>query len=129
MPTLANQSNFTFQTSAQTAPSAYTVTSVIVESPQPEIVNMTAMSDSVQKVRMVKTGAYTSPGRISLEGFGTDDPKDLVGKAGDAVFSMAGGGAISRFCIVDSARLEGKVGDVFRVSITLMPTDELLANS
>lgn len=89
---------------------------------------MTAQADDIGVVRMVKTGDYTSPGRISLEGFGQYDPKSLVGTAGDAVFVMAGGSTISRFCIVDSARLEGKVGDVFRVSITLMPTDERVAN-
>lgn len=121
--TLANQSTFTFRNAT------YTVTSVIVESPQPEIVNMTGYNDGINVVRMVKTGAFTSPGRIALEGFGKDDPKALVEGAGDyAIFTMAGGGSIQRFCIVDSARLEGKVGDVFRVSITLMPTDEVAAN-
>lgn len=122
--TLANQSSFTFNGST------YMVTSVIVESPQPEIVNMTSQADGASIMRMVKTGAYTSPGRISLEGFGKDDPKSLVDSpGGQAVFSMAGGGQISRYCIIDSARVEGKVGDVFRVSITLMPTDEMAANS
>lgn len=121
--TLANQSSFSFNGTV------YTVTSVIVESPQPEIVNMTAQTDSASVMRMVRTGAYTSPGRISLEGFGKDDPKTLVDSpGGQAVFTMAGGGSITRYCIIDSARVEGKVGDVFRVSITLMPTDEQAAN-
>jgi len=114
--TLANQSSFTF------GGVTYTVTSVSVESPGVEIVNMTSSSDGPGKMMMVKTGDYTSPGRISVEGFGANDPKGLVNLTGDAVFDTPRG-VISRYCILDSARTEGKVGDVLRVSFTLTPTD------
>ena len=115
-PTLANQSSFSF------SGVTYTVTSVSVEAPSPEIVNMTSPTDAAGKMMMVKTGDYTSPGRISVEGFGANDPMGLVNLTGMAVFSTPLG-AISRYCILDSARTEGRVGDVLRVSFTLTPTD------
>ena len=117
MATLANQSKFTF------GGNVYTVTSVSVEAPQPEIVNMTAVTDGAKVVRMVYTGDYTSPGRISVQGFGFYDPKDLIGLADNASFETPSG-TVSRFCILDSASTEARVGDVLRVSMTFMPTDE-----
>jgi hypothetical protein len=117
MATLANQSTFRFQGNV------YTVTSVAIEAPQPEIVNMTAYNDGVQIMRMVKTGAFTSPGKISVEGFGLYDPKNLVGQFGQVSF-VTPVGSVARFCILDSASTDAKVSDVLRVSMTFMPTDE-----
>lgn len=117
MATLANQSTFTFKGSV------YTVTSVSVEAPQPEIVNMTGLLDGPKVMCMVRTGAYTSPGRISVEGFGFYDPKNLVGQFGDVSFATPSG-TVGQFCILDSASAEARVGDVLRVSMTFMPTDE-----
>lgn len=117
MATLANQSKFTFKSGV------YTVTSVSVEAPQPEIVNMTGVSDGPKVMRMVRTGDYTSPGRISVQGFGFYDPKNLVGEFGNVSFETPSG-TVGRFCILDSASTEARVGDVLRVSMTFMPTDE-----
>lgn len=113
---LAQNSTFSF------GGTTYTVTSVTVDAPQPEIVNMTAVNDPVGTIRMVPTGAYSSPGRISVEGFGFSDPKDLIGVIGSAVFSTPGG-SVTRNAICDSATVDAQVGQVLRIRMTLMPTD------
>lgn len=114
---LANESTFTFKGSA------YTVTSVTVEAPTPEIANLTGFNTPVGKFDLAKTGDYTSPGSISIEGFGFQDPKVYVDNdPADAVFSTPKGN-ITRRCFVQSASVTGRVGDVLRISMTLTPTD------
>jgi hypothetical protein len=100
----------------------YTVTSVTVESPQPEIVDMTSASDIASKKAMVWTGAYSSPGRIVIDGLGFSDPKSLAGLIGDASFSTPGG-SVSAHCVCDSASVEAKVGELLRVRMSLTITD------
>lgn len=113
---LANQSAFTF------GGAAYTATSVAVEAPTPEIVNMTAVGDGVGTIKMVPTGAYTSPGRINVECLGFADPISLVGSTGDAVLSTSGT-TITKRVVCESASVEARVGDLLRLRFSLMPTD------
>lgn len=115
-PSLANQSAFSF------GGSEWTVTSVSVDSPQPEILNVTGIGDGVNVIRMHPTGAFLSPGRVSVEGFGVYDPRLLVGQKGDASFQTPKG-TVSHYCIVESASTSGRVGDVLRFSMTLMLCD------
>jgi hypothetical protein len=100
----------------------YTVTSVTVESPHPEIVDMTSKVDSNSRNAMVWTGAYSSPGRIVIDGLGFSDPKSLAGSSGYASFSTSGG-SVSVRCVCDSASVEAKVGELLRVRISLTTTD------
>lgn len=116
MPTLANRSSFSFRGSA------YTATSVSVDAATPEIVNMTAVGDPVGAMKMVPTGAYTSPGRISVECLGFADPIGLVGTTGDAVLSTSGT-TITKRVVCESASVEARVGDLLRLRFSLMPTD------
>lgn len=113
---LAQNSTFSF------GGATFTVTSVTVDGPTPEIVNMTAKDDAVGIMRMVPTGAYTSPGRIAIEAFGFSDPKNLIGTVGSAVFTTPQG-SITRNAVCDSANVDAQVGQVLRVRVTLMPTD------
>lgn len=114
---LAHQSTLTFNGTT------YTVTSVSVEAPTPEIANLTGFNTPVGKFGLAKTGDYTAPGRISIEGFGFDDPKAFVDNdPADAVFATPKG-TITRRCFVQSASVTGRVGDVLRISVTLTPTD------
>ena len=100
----------------------YFATSVSVEAPQPEIVDMTSFSDPATSIVMVPTGAYTSPGRISVECWGFQDPKSLVGVVGQAQF-ITRLATITRNVVCDSASTEGQVGSLLRLRFTLMPTD------
>lgn len=114
--TLAQNSTFSF------AGATYTVTSVSVEGPQPEIVNMSAKGGPVGQMKMVWTGSYTSPGRVTIDAFGFTDPLTLIGEQGNAVFTTPAG-SITRNAICDSASVDAQVGQVLRVRMTFMPTD------
>jgi hypothetical protein len=104
---------------------SYEVVSLTVEAPEPEIVDMTSVDDAIKVKRMVRTGDYRSPGRISLDAFSASDPKTLVGHSGVAVFSTNDTPSVSitRHVIVDSVSTDAKIGDVYRARITMMPTD------
>lgn len=113
---LAQNSTFSFKGTA------YTVTSVSVEAPTPEVVNMTAIDDGVSQMVMVPTGALTAPGQISVECLGFSDPAALVGELGSAVFTTPQG-TITRNAVCNSASVDARTGDVLRVRFTLTPTD------
>ena len=116
MPTLSQGTSFSFRGAG------YTVTSVSVDGPQPEIVNMSGVNAASGSMIMVPTGAYTNPGRISVEGFGFFDPLALVGTVGQATFTTPGG-TITRQAVCDSASVDARLGQLLSVRITLMPTD------
>ena len=100
----------------------YVVTSVVIDSAQAEVVDMTRYDERLDRKYMVPTGAYTTPGRISIEGFGFQNPNNLVGLVGQASFQTRAG-TISQNCVVESGSVEGKVNDCFRVRFSLIPTD------
>lgn len=117
MPAFTSQGcTFTF------ANTNWDVTSISVEAPTPEIVNMTAQNAPAATMRMVPTGDVTSPGRITVDALGEANPNALVGFRGPAVFTTPRG-VLSRTAICDSASVEATVGSLFRVRFTLMPTD------
>lgn len=111
---LANTSSFSFNGTT------YTATAVTIEGPQPEIVNMTSRADAVGAMVMVPTGAYTAPGRISVDALGFSTPG--LGVIGNATFSTPGG-SFTRRVVVESASVEGRVGDLLRIRFSLMYTD------
>lgn len=117
MPALSTQgSTLTFGTVT------FTVTSVSVDAPQPEIVNMTDPGDPAQTMKMVYTGDFTSPGRVSVEAIGAIDPTGLIGRNENMTFGFAGG-TIQRRAICDSATVDARVGDIFRLRMTFTPTN------
>lgn len=112
---LANRSQFEF------AGQTYAATAVSVESPTPEIVNMTGIADGKDVVMMVPTGAYTAPGRISVDAFGFADPKSLAGEMGEAKFTTPLG-TFSHDVVCESASVEGRVADLLRIRFSLLMT-------
>ena len=100
----------------------FTATSVSVEAPTPEIVDMTPPSAPVGYRVLVPTGDATSTGKIDVEGFGFADPLGYVATVGQAVFSTPAG-SITRQAVCDAASVTGQVGDVFRFRISFIPTD------
>lgn len=100
----------------------FTATSVSVEAPTAEIVDMTPPTAPLGFRVLVPTGDATSTGKIDVEGFGFADPKAYVAVVGQAVFSTPAG-SISRQVVCDSASVTGQVGDLFRFRISFIPTD------
>lgn len=113
---LANRSQFAFKGAT------YAATSVSVESPQPEIVNMTSAGDPKKTMNFVATGDYVSPGRIAVEAFGFVDPTTLVGQSGVATFTTRAG-TFSGKAVCESAGVEGRVAEILRVRFSLLLTD------
>lgn len=113
---LAHQSTFAFN--GQT----FFATSVSVEAATPEVVNMTAHNDAAATILNVPTGAYLSPGSVSVEAFGMTDPGTLVGTVGAAEFSTPLG-SVTRRCICTAASVSGQTGELLRISFSLTPTD------
>ena len=112
----AQGSTFTFRGSV------FTVTSVSVEAPTPEIVDMTPPAAPLGRKVLVPTGDATSTGRIEVEGFGFADPNLYVSEVGQAVFSTPAG-TISRQVVCDSCSVTGQVGDLLRFRLSFIPTD------
>lgn len=101
---------------------SWDVTAISVESPTPEVVDMTPISKPTAGLVMVPTGAATSPGSITVDALGFADPNGLAGVRSTATFATPRG-TISRTAICTSASVEARTGDLFRVRFTLMPTD------
>lgn len=104
---------------------ALTVVSMTVEAPQAEIANMTSLTDSLKFKRLIRTGDYTTPGRISMELFSAEDPAAKSGYSGPAVFSASSTPTltITKHVIVDSVSLDARIGDVYRSRMTMTVTD------
>lgn len=113
---LAQGASFTFRGAA------YSVTSVTVEGPTPEVTNATGIGDLAGAVVMVPTGGRTSPGSISIEAIGFVDPISLVGLKGQAAFASPAG-SISRNAICESASVEAATGELLRVRMVFTATD------
>lgn len=109
---IAHPASFSFNGS-------YDIVSISVEPAQPEIVNMSGRSGSASDMKMVWTGAYVAPGRITVEAIGASRP--TVGSKGSASFSFPGGSA-SYTAICESSALEARVGDLLRSRFTLVIT-------
>ena len=103
-------------------------TSISVEEPQAEVVDMTSASDALGTKRMVPTGDIASPGRIRVDYIrrpDTTQPLAMVGalgiNAGNAVtltFSHASAGSFTTKAILESASNEVANGDMMRGSLS-----------
>lgn len=117
MATSSQGSTFTFNGVA------YSVTSVSVKAPTPEVVNMTNGSHDKGKIYMVPTGDYTSPGSVEVEAIGFSDPKGSVGTLGPLVFQTRGGSVASTYAICSDASADAKIGDLLRIRFSFTLTD------
>jgi hypothetical protein len=100
----------------------FTATSVSVEAPTPEIVDMTPPSAAVGTKVLVPTGDITSTGKIEVDGIGFDDPNIYVTEVGEARFATPLG-TITRQVVCDSCSVTAQVGDFFRFRISFIPTE------
>jgi hypothetical protein len=106
---LANSSTFTFN--GQT----YLPTSVIVQSKQPEVVNMTSITATLGTVQMVSTGDYTAPATIEIEALAT---APAINEQGAYTFATPGG-TFSGTAVCSQRTVDTKVGDLIRTRFTL----------
>jgi hypothetical protein len=113
---LANRSQFSFRGEV------FFATSVSVDSPAAEYVDMTSATDPVGTSLIVPTGARTGPGKISVDAMGFKNPESLIGLAGQATFTTPLG-SISRRAICESASVEGSVGEALKIRFSLVLTD------
>lgn len=105
-------------------------TSISVEEPQAEIVDMTSFGDAVGTKKMVPTGDITSPGRIRVDYIrlaGTTAPLAMTGKtginAGEAVTLSFSHSTASNFTtkgVLESASSEIAVGEFIRGSLSFV---------
>ena len=112
---LSNRSTFAFRGNT------YAATAVSVDAPTAEVVNMTGPSDAKDAVFVVPTGGVTAPGRIAVEAFGFANPKDLIGKLGQATFTTPRG-SFTHQAVCESAAIEGRVADLLRIRFSLLMT-------
>jgi hypothetical protein len=101
----------------------FTATSVSVEAPEAEIVDMTPVTANIGFRVLVPTGDLGgSTGKIDVEGFGFDDPYFYVAQVGQIRFATRLG-TITRQVVCDSCSVTGRVGDLLRFRISFVPTD------
>ena len=114
---LANQSQFSFRGVT------YFATSVSVEPPAAEIVDMTTNGTPLGQRRMIATGDALSPGGVSVEALGFADPTLLIGLLGDVTFTTPIG-SVTKKAICESASVEGRVADLLRIRLSFVMTSE-----
>lgn len=105
-------------------------TSISVEEPQAEVIDMTSVSDPVGRKRMVPTGDVTSPARIRVDYVrlaGTPAPMRMTGRngvnAGEAVtlsFSHSTAPSFTTKAILESASSEIAIGDLMRGTLNFV---------
>ncbi len=110
-------------------------TSISVEEPQAEVVDVTGANDPVGRKRMVPTGDITSPGRIRVDYIrlaGTVAPLAMTGKigvnAGEAVslsFSHGTAASFTAKAVLESASTELAVGEFIRGSLSFVVDNSL----
>lgn len=102
-------------------------TSISVEEPQAEIVDMTSITDPAGKRRMMPTGDVTQPGRVRVDYIrlaGTPAPLNISGATGVLTISHANV-TVSRKAIIESGSSEMAVGQYLRGSLTFVIDDSL----
>lgn len=102
----------------------FTITSVSVDSPTAEVVDMTAWDAPVKQSVIVPTGAW-SGGNVTVEFLrtpGTPDLTPLVTTVGPLAFSSAGF-SYSRNALLESYSEGAKAGDLVRGSAKFRLTD------
>ena len=102
-------------------------TSISVEEPEAEVVDMTGIADPIKKRRMIETGDVTRPGRIRVDYMrlaGTAAPLSLTALRGQLVISHQNI-SVSRQAILQSASSEMAVGDIIRGTVEFVIDESL----
>lgn len=118
----AHGGTFTFVTSD--ASLLATITGLSIETPQAEVVDMTAWDEDFSIARMVPTGCWTG-GSASVDYIhaqGGTDPHSLVRKAGSLSFSSAGY-SVTRQAVLESATAQASTGDIVKGTLKFRFTD------
>lgn len=99
------------------------ITGISVQTPEAEVVDMTAASDDADKIILVPTGGW-SGGSISVDYIKTSgtDPQKLVKKVGSLAFASAGL-SVTRTVILQSASMEARVGSLVSGTLNFVVTD------
>jgi hypothetical protein len=101
-----------------------TITSISVETPAAEIVDMTPASASASNIVLVPTGAW-SGGTITVDYLhkaGGTDPQTLVRQVGQATF-LSSGYSVTRNVILESASHGVQAGDIVKGTLKFRMTD------
>lgn len=113
---LAHGTTFTFKGST------FSVTSIRVQAPQAEIVDITPMAGAAGAVVMLETGEHASPGSVEIEFIGSGNPASMVRQRGQLVISGSAGG-LTKNAICENATQDAKVSDIVRGSARFVLTD------
>ena len=105
-----------------------TYTSIQVEDPEPEVVDMTAFNGQLGIKRIVYTGDMKSPGRVSvdyLRDAGCAAPLTMTGLYGILTISFPQGAdrqpqIVQRRALLESATTEMSVGDLVRGRLSFL---------
>jgi hypothetical protein len=100
-------------------------TSISVEDPVAEIVDMTPIDAPLGTKRMVATGEYTTPGRVRIDYLrlaGTPAPLTMSGLSGTLSIAHSAV-SVSKTAILESASSEIAVGQALRGSMSFVLTD------
>lgn len=97
-------------------------TSISVEEPQAEVVDMTSFTDPVGVKRMVGTGDITAPGRVRVDYIrlaGTPAPLTISGLSGNLSISHANV-SVSKKAVLESATSEIAAGQFIRGTLNFV---------
>lgn len=97
-------------------------TSISVEEPQAEVVDMTSFTDPVGVKRMVGTGDITSPGRVRVDYIrlaGTPAPLAISGLSGSLSIAHANI-SVNKKAVLESATSEISVGQFLRGTLNFV---------
>lgn len=101
------------------------VTSISVEEAQPEVVDMTTVSDDIGIRRVIATGDVLSPPKVSIEYFRTGsnlaaaEPLSFTGSTGAMVIGHSSFSVAAK-AMVESMSTEMAVGDVIKGRISFI---------
>ena len=100
-------------------------TSISVQEPEAEVVDMTRINDPVRTRRMVATGDVTSPATVRVDYIrlaNTPAPLTISGLSGQLVISHPNV-SVSKKAVLQSATSEIAVGDVLRGTLNFVIDD------
>lgn len=100
---------------------SWSISSLSVETPTAEVVDMTSVFDDKRSCVLVPTGAITG-GSVTIEFYGTVDPQEFVGMR-DRLILYSRNFQITRNAILEKASLDVRTGEAVRGTLTFRLTD------
>jgi len=101
--------------------SNWSISSLSVETPTAEVVDMTGIQDDKRSCVLVPTGVMTG-GSVTVDFYGTVDPQGLVGTR-DNLNLFSQNLSIRRNAILEKANLDVRTGEAVRGTLTFRLTD------